>query len=69
MSARLVPEEDLWNTGWAGRPAASDIREPDVERPCWPAAICTELLRFMADDGIGIADTLLFTGPNVYEAR
>jgi hypothetical protein len=25
----------------------------------------TELVRFMADDGIGIADMLLFTGPKV----
>jgi hypothetical protein len=52
--------------GWAGRPAASDMREPDCERPCCPPVMCTELVRFIADEGIGIADILLFTGPSVY---
>lgn len=58
--------------GWLGRPGASDILEPDCER-AWleancPAGCCMfemELERFMADEGIGIAETLLFTGASV----
>lgn len=32
IAARLSPEELRWNMGWAGRPGASDIREPEVDR-------------------------------------
>jgi hypothetical protein len=55
--------------GWLGRPGASDMREPDCERAWlggnWDPACCmplTELVRFMAEAGIGIADMLLFMG-------
>jgi hypothetical protein len=67
MSARLVPDDDRWKTGCAGRPPASDILEPDCERAC--VFRCTELERFMADDGIGIAETLLLTEPRVCAAH
>ena len=63
ISARLLPEDERWNMGCAGRPAASDMREPDWERPCcegnWLPMLDTELTRFMADEGIGIAVILL----------
>ena len=32
ISARLLPEEERWKMGWFGRPGASDILEPEVER-------------------------------------
>lgn len=32
MAAKLSPDEDLWNMGWDGRPGASDIRDPEVDR-------------------------------------
>ena len=32
MSARLLPEEERWNTGWLGLPGASDMRDPETER-------------------------------------
>jgi hypothetical protein len=55
--------------GWLGRPGASDMREPDCERAWlggnWDGACCmplTELVRFMAEAGMGIADMLLFMG-------
>jgi hypothetical protein len=58
--------------GWLGRPGASDMREPDCERawfaPNWPGGCCMfeiELERFMADEGMGIAEMLLFTGASV----
>jgi hypothetical protein len=71
ISARLFPEDERWKMGCAGRPAARDILDPDWERPWFvncPAACCmfeTELARFMADEGIGIAEMLLFTAPRV----
>lgn len=34
ISARLPPEDDRWKFGWDGRPGASDMRDPDVERMC-----------------------------------
>lgn len=32
IPAKLSPEEDRWNMGCAGRPGASDILDPEVER-------------------------------------
>lgn len=31
-SARLLPDDVRWNTGWAGRGGASDARDPDIDR-------------------------------------
>lgn len=58
--------------GWLGRPGASDMRDPDCER-AWFGGNCNEaccmlemeLVRFIADDGMGIADELLCVGANV----
>jgi len=71
-SARFVPEEERWKSGWLGRPGASDILEPDCER-AWLAvkgapAGCRlemELERFMADEGMGMEVKLLFMGASV----
>ena len=59
-SARLVPEEDRWKTGWLGRDAARECLDPDSDRAWpvengapWPAA---ELDRFIADGGCGRAE-------------
>jgi len=48
------------------------MREPDCERawfaPNWPAGCCMfemELERFMAEEGMGIAEPLLFMGASV----
>jgi hypothetical protein len=74
ISARLPAEEDLWKFGCEGRPGASDMREPDVERMC--CAVCgacpkwfCDVERFMAEAGIGIADALLLIGPRVSRGR
>lgn len=46
------------------------MRDPDVDRMCcavpgaWPKWFC-EVDRFMADAGIGIAETLLLIAPSV----
>ena len=72
-SARFVPDEERAKSGWLGRPGASDMRPPDCERAwllppnCEPCCIwCTELERFIADEGMGIAEEmLLFMGPKV----
>ena len=32
MSAKFVPEDERWNSGWFGRLGASDAREPEMER-------------------------------------
>jgi hypothetical protein len=61
--AKLSPDDDRWNTGCAGLPGASDMRDPDVVRT-WFVVFGTcgrldcELDRFIADAGIGIAETL-----------
>lgn len=34
MPAKFSPEDDRWKMGWFGRPGASDILEPEVERIC-----------------------------------
>lgn len=63
-------EERREKLGCEGLPGASDMRDPDVERTCWPVAgacpkwFC-DVERFMADAGIGIADTLLLIAPSV----
>jgi hypothetical protein len=67
---RFVPEEERWKSGWLGRPGASDILLPLCDRAWfggnWGCCMLwTELERFMAEEGIGIAELLLFTGPNV----
>jgi hypothetical protein len=31
-SARFVPDDERWKSGWLGRPGARDILEPDCER-------------------------------------
>ncbi len=58
-SARLVPEEERWKSGWLGRVMgmASDCRDPDMDR-AWllPAA---ELERFMAEGGWGMFELRL----------
>jgi hypothetical protein len=71
-SARFVPDEERWKTGWLGRPGARDMRDPDCERAWfggnWIGACCmfdTELVRFIADDGIGIAEVFVWAGPRV----
>lgn len=76
MLARLSPEEERWKMGWLGRPGARDMRDPEVER-AWFAvlgapnalAFCIfemDWERFMADMGMGIAETLCAT-PSGYE--
>ena len=66
MPARSLPEEDRWKLGCDGRPGASDMREPDTERTweavvvcgaCW-LIVAADVERFMADAGIGMAETL-----------
>ena len=59
-SAKLPPEEVLWNTGCAGRGGASDAREPDIDR-AWLAVYGAtwlmpeiEFERFSADAGCGM---------------
>lgn len=71
-SARFVPEEERWKSGWLGRPGARDILDPDCERAWfggnWWEACCmftTEPVRFIAEEGIGIAVMLFCTGPRV----
>ena len=69
-SLRFVPEEERWKSGWLGRPGASDILLPLCDRAwfggnCGCCMLCTELERFIADAGMGIAEMLLLTGPNV----
>lgn len=62
-----MPDEERWNTGWLGRPGASDMREPDVERAwllvkgCWRFDI--EFERFIAELGMGIAEPALWLMP------
>jgi hypothetical protein len=75
-SARLVPDEERWKTGWLGRPGASDILEPDCDRAWFaakgPPAGCMPLMeldRFMADEGMGIDVMLLFMGARVCAHR
>ena len=68
----MVPEDERWKMGWLGRPGASDILEPDCDR-AWLAAkgapaCCMplmELVRFMADEGMGMDVRLLFMGASV----
>jgi hypothetical protein len=56
--------------GCEGRPGASDIREPEVDRAwfvvCGAAPNCdVEFERFIAEAGIGIAVALWETAPSV----
>lgn len=59
ISAKFVPEDDRWNSGWLGRGGASDARDPDIDRT-WlvvKGALLTpeiEFDRFIADAGCGI---------------
>lgn len=53
MSARLVPDDERWKSGWLGRDMARDCLDPDIDRT-WPlekGAPELELDRFMADAG------------------
>ncbi len=59
-SARLLPDDDRWKTGCAGRGGASDAREPDMDRT-WLAVYGAtwlipemELERFKTDAGCGM---------------
>ena len=54
--------EERWNMGWFGR-AASEWREPDMERP-W-LALPMVLVRFIADGGCGMPE-LKLSPPRVY---
>lgn len=67
--ARLSPDDDRWNIGCDGLPGASDMRDPEVERACCVAygawKFDVEFDRFMADEGIGMAEALCETGPRV----
>jgi len=70
MPARLSPEEERWKTGCAGRPGASDILEPETDRACPPVCgACwkfdMEFDRFIAEDGMGMAEALLLMLPSV----
>jgi hypothetical protein len=62
ISARVVPDEDRWKMGCAGLLGLSDMRDPETVRTC--VVVCgacrfdCEVERFMAEAGIGIADTL-----------
>jgi len=59
ISARLVPEEERANTGCAGRPGARDIREDACVAVNGACAVWDdEIVLFMAEAGMGIADTL-----------
>jgi len=67
ISARLVPEDERAKTGCAGRPGARDILEEACVAVKGAWAFCEdEFVRFMADAGIGIADTLWLIAPSVY---
>jgi hypothetical protein len=56
ISAKFVPEEERWKSGWLGRGGASDTRDPEIERT-WLAvkgALFTpdiEFDRFTAEAG------------------
>jgi len=73
ISARLPPDDDLWKTGCDGLPGASDMREPDVVRMwlvvCGAWRFDWDVDRFIADAGMGIAETLFETAPSVYRSR
>jgi hypothetical protein len=70
MAARSLPEDERWKTGCEGRPGARDMREPDVVRTWFVVcgACCRfefEVERFIAEAGMGMAETLLLMGPSV----
>lgn len=52
--------------GWFGRPGARDMREPDCERAWFGWALKLILERFMAEEGMGIAEILLLVTASVY---
>ena len=60
--ARLSPDDERWKTGCDGRPGASDMREPDVVRTwlvvCGACRFWFDVDRFMAEAGMGMAETL-----------
>ena len=63
ICARFSPDEERWKLGCAGRPGASDMREPDVLRAWFVVcgACCrfeVDVDRFIAEAGMGIAETL-----------
>lgn len=61
-AARLSPEDERWKTGCEGRPGASDMRDPDAVRTwfvvCGACRFEFDVDRFIAEAGIGIAETL-----------
>lgn len=67
------PDDERSNMGCEGRPGASDMRDPDVERAWFVVVLLLLLLfpnredevRFMAEAGMGMADTLCDTAPSV----
>jgi hypothetical protein len=62
ISAKLPPDDDRWKLGCAGLLGARDMREPEVVRAwfvvCGACRLCWELERFMAEAGMGMAETL-----------
>ena len=69
MSAKLPPEEERWKTGCAGLFGASDMREPEVVRMwlvvCGAWRLFCDVERFMAEAGMGMAETLCERAPRV----
>ena len=64
-SARFVPDEDRWNSGWFGRDIARDCL-PDMLLP-WPLEYCALDIGFdlfIAEDGCGML-VLRFMPPSV----
>lgn len=59
-SKAFAPELERWKTGCDGRPGMRLWREPLMERACEvlnaPARFWPEFERFMAEDGMGIAE-------------
>lgn len=62
--------------GWLGRPGARDILDPLCDRAWFGGNCCcdccmllTEVWRFMADEGMGMADMLLVTGARLCARR
>jgi hypothetical protein len=55
-SAKFVPDEERWKSGWFGRDVASEAREPEIDRT-WLAvkgallAPEVEFDRFIAEAG------------------
>ena len=60
-SARFVPEDERWKSGWLGRDIARECLDPDMPRAWLPEkfALTLELDRFMVEPGCGIAVLVL----------